>query len=147
MSDRTEYVLKELGRGYYDTRPEDAIRDLEIICQEARMTTDPLSPTPLSEIVTEGRELLAEAMEMGWPKAMPTTEALHKFLRRHAVVLLDALDRLSPGVAEPPHVTHIFKAGALYGWGCSCGKSDGTHETRALAVQGADWHTNLPCSR
>ena len=70
----------------------------------------------------------------------------------------------TPLSEEPRHVTTTFKAGDLYGWGCSCGESDGTHETRALAVQGADWHkvhgvagrcacgfperhTNLPCSR
>ncbi len=67
-------------------------------------------------------------------------------------------------MSEAKHVVVIFRAGTLWGWGCSCGHSDGTHETRALAVQGADWHkvhgtagmcscghpdrhTNLPCGR
>jgi hypothetical protein len=38
------------------------------------------------------------------------------------------------------HLISIFRAGDFWGWGCSCGESDGTNETRALATQGADWH-------
>ena len=73
-------------------------------------------------------------------------------------------EKAMTGDPKPPHVTQLFKAGDLWGWGCTCRASDGTHETRALAVQGADWHkvhgvagrcacgfperhTNLPCSR
>ena len=41
---------------------------------------------------------------------------------------------------DPKHETHLFKAGDLWGWGCSCWASDGTHETRKLAAESARRH-------
>ena len=41
-----------------------------------------------AEIRAEGRRLLTEAREIGWPPDLPRTEALNKHLTRHADVLL-----------------------------------------------------------
>jgi hypothetical protein len=48
------------------------------------------------------------------------------------------------GVDPVRHETHLFKAGDLWGWGCTCRASDGTHETRALAVADSQRHRLAP---
>lgn len=42
--------------------------------------------------IAEGRKLLAEAREIGWPPDLPRSEALNKWLVRHADTLLASVD-------------------------------------------------------
>jgi hypothetical protein len=42
--------------------------------------------------IAEGRKLLAEAREIGWPPDLPRSEALNKWLVRHADALLASVD-------------------------------------------------------